>query len=83
MVFQEYNHRLGMSDECPFCGKKADRMVWLLFHTETANMGDTYFTGEPKIRVSSKCPECGESSWAHFPMDTLEVLSEMDKPQNL
>jgi len=83
MVFNEYGHRLGLSDECPYCGHKADKMVWLLFHTETANMGDTYFTGEPKIRIASKCPKCGESSWGHFPIDTLEVLSEMDKPQNL
>lgn len=83
MMFNEYEHRLGASDTCPFCDHRADKMVWLLFHTETTNMGDTYFTGEPKIRIASKCPECGESSWAHFPLDTLEVIAEMDKPQHL
>ena len=83
MNYTEFNHRQGMSDECPFCGHKADKMIWLLFHGESVNMGDTYFTGESKIRISSKCPKCCEDTWAHFPIDTLEVLSEMDKPQTL
>jgi primosomal protein N' len=78
-VFTEYNHRLGLSDECPHCNHKAEAKAWLLFHYESTNMGESYCSGGVKVRIASTCPKCGEISWAHYPDSTLEVLAEMMK----
>jgi hypothetical protein len=78
-VFTEYNHRLGLSNECPHCRYVADAKVWLLFNYETSNLGETYYSGGVKVRIASTCPRCGEISWAHHPESTLEVVAEMMK----
>ena len=78
-TFSEYNHRLGLSDECPHCNHRAKEQMWMLFYYDKQNVGEVNYRGEAKTRVASTCPECGNHSWAHFGDTALEVMKELLK----
>jgi hypothetical protein len=78
-VFSEFKHRNGLTTECIVCGEVSKQENWLIEITDTCNTGEIDYCGNDKIRVSSKCPKCGESSWAHFSQETLNISKIKNK----
>lgn len=61
MSYSRLNHRDDYQS-CPHCNYKQDHLDWLLDERERNDA----IQGYSGIAVLSKCPECGETSWAHY-----------------
>lgn len=61
MSLSVHGHRDGMSTVCPFCDYRQDGLDWLRHRVETHPSSK-----KDAVAVVSRCPRCGERSWAHF-----------------
>ena len=66
-----HSHRDGVATACPSCEFKQDGIDWLMCRVETHSSAK-----KGTVAVVSRCPRCGERSWAHFNEPTyLELVN--------
>lgn len=61
MSLSVHDHRDGPADMCPSCDYQQDGLDWLRCRVE-----EHPSTKRGSLAVVSRCPRCGERSWAHF-----------------